>query len=64
MNRRAINRLLTTTAPRCFIGFFFFLYVFVPLLVFFFPSIPAVLVFLNMVGWPAARWCNFKVNDF
>jgi len=60
MNQRTMSRLLTRTAPRCFLGFCFFLYVFIPLLVFCFPSIPAVLVFLNMVGWPAARWCNFK----
>jgi len=60
MNRRGLTRLLTSTAPRIFIGFCLFVYVFIPLLVLCFPSIPAVLVFLNMVGWPAARWCNFK----
>jgi len=60
MNKRTMSRLLTRTAPRCFLGICFFLYILIPLLVFCFPSIPAVLVFLNMVGWPAARWCNFK----
>jgi len=60
MNRRGLTRLLTSTAPRIFIGFCLFIYVFIPLLVLCFPSIPALLVFLNMVGWPAARWCNFK----
>jgi len=55
-----MTRLLTSTAPRVFFGLFLFIYIFIPLLVLCFPSIPAVLVFLNMVGWPAARWCNFK----
>lgn len=51
---------LMTTISRLALTFCLICYIIIPLLVLCFPSIPAILVFLNMVGWPPARFCNFN----